>query len=532
VSRRQTLEILASASPADVQVRSLENEDHLVFPVVALIGNSVIQASNAPAPEYIPLDVIISSLSSWGSRPVICGAKQGHPKKNNRAVSAIDPEIFSSSKVGTIFNPSVNENGKLIFEVWVSLERCAEIGGDAETAREKIQSASEVINVSIGAAVEVREEQGSINGKDYSAVWESIEGDHLALLPVGLGACSVDMGCGAPRAMEAAAIEISAAKAVSVSKEIHIMENGEKSEKPANKPQNNPQNEDKRSLLSRFFSKFRSALVFDDGDSDQDLRQSLSKALKKVEPAFDWITAVYQETNVVVYMTYIVVGYSYASEYHYWRRTYSVGENGVVTLNNDAVEVYPKEVWETVNNSSNGSTVTTASEHSNSGSSSECSCQKGERNMSNEAKEKEDGKNVEPKVAAAETQSQSQPVQPVQITQEQILAALSSLSEEQILSARPELKAVVSKQRAAEEERKSELVKALTATGKLSEDKLKVRSLEDLEDMATLAGVGTDTKSPVDYSFRQAAELGTNPRSAESGWRSIPNSLGVKKAVG
>lgn len=519
---REQLQILASASPADVQVRSLENEDHLVFPVVALIGNTVIQASNAPTPEYIPLDVITSSLSSWGSRPVICGAKQGHPKKNNRAVSAIDPEIFSSSKVGTIFNPYVNDDGKLIFEVWVSLNRCADIGGDAEIAREKIQSQSEVINVSIGAAVDVREEQGSIGGKDYSAVWESIEGDHLALLPVGLGACSVDMGCGAPRAMEAGMINIQ--------KEIHIMEENE--QKPENKPDNQPKSDDKRSLLSRFFSKFRSALVFDDGESDQDLRQSLTKALKKVDPAFDWITAVYAESNVVVYMTYVIVGYSYTSEYHYWRRTYNISDSGVVTVNDDAVEVYPKEVWETVSNNNSSSaisdSVTTASHV-------ECSCQKGERNMGatiDPEKNKEEGKNVEPKVAAENATNANATVQPapVQITQEQIIAALSSLTEEQILSARPELKAVVTKQRAAEDERKSELVKALSATGKLSEDKLKVRSLEDLEDMAALVGVGSNTSSQVDYSFRQASEIKGGPRSAESGWRKIPDSLGVKKA--
>lgn len=525
MKHRHNLEILASASPANVQVRSLENEDHLVFPVVALIGNSVIQASNAPTPEYIPLDVIISSLSSWGSRPVICGAKQGHPKKNNRAVSAIDPEIFSSSKVGTIFNPSVNENGRLIFEVWVSLERCSEIGGDAEVAREKIQSQSEVINVSIGAAVEVREEVGSINGKDYSAVWESIEGDHLALLPVGLGACSVDMGCGAPRAMQAGAEAVATIATgianSSTQKEIHIMEENEQD--------NNPKSEDKRSLLSRFFSKFRSALVFDDGESDQDLRQSLTKALKKVDPAFDWITAVYAESNVVVYMTYVIVGYSYTSEYHYWRRTYNVSESGVVTVNDDAVEVYPKEAWETVSNSNNSSAnMATASSHIESGN--ECSCQKGERNMSDEVKEKDEGKNSEPKVAESNaTTVANSPVQ--QITQEQILAALSSLSEDQILAARPELKAVVSKQRAAEDERKSDLVKALSATGKLSEDRLKVRSLEDLEDMAALVGVGQTTNASVDYSFRQAKEFEKdNIRGAEN-WRKIPDSLG-KKAAG
>lgn len=522
-----TLNILASITPAETRIESLEGENHLVFPVVALIGDTVIQASNAPTPELIPVDVIVSSLDTWGSRPIICGSSSGHPKRNGKAVSAINPEIFTSSRIGTIFNPTVNESGKLILEAWMSLSRCADIGGDAKMALETIQN-GEVINVSVGAGVITRDEKGIANGTEYGAVWESITGDHLAFLPKSLGACSVDMGCGAPRVMEVREQEQSAN--LSVSKEIQIMEEN-------NEENKSEKIENKRSLLSRFFSKFRSALVFDDGESDQDLRSDLSKALKKVDSAFDWITCVYAEKNVVIYTTYIIAGYSYTSEYHYWRRTYSVGEDGSITLNDDAVEVYPKEVWETVKKDGTTETETKSIvTASMSGVNHDCSC-KGEKNMSTSEVKKEEKKEEvsEPKVAAGETEKiLKQATQNVnEGFDEQVLRALASLSEEQILSARPELKAIVSKQRQAEEARKGDLIKSLSALGKLTEDRLKLRSLEDLEEMAVLAGVNATVAAPVDYSFRQAAPIDGDIRAAENGWRKLPDPWNIgKKATG
>lgn len=527
MSRRYVEFRCSSDVSAEITTGVLENREHLIVPVVMLIGDTVIQASNAPTPEFIPADVIESSLiTAWNGRPVT----DGHPKRKNRAVSANDPEMLSAYRMGVLFNTRFEDN-KLKTSAWIDPERARELGGDAQLAVDKLTS-GESIDVSVGVIVETEERSGiSPDGTKYGAVWIEIDGDHLAFLPSSEGACNQSMGCGAPRIAQ------------SIREENH-MAVASATQTPASVPVAvDPvvQLSERKDFFSRLLSKFRPAMIFDDGQGDDELREILMTALKKVEPALDWICCVYPSSNAVIYMTIVTTLGSYEWIFKYWRRTYELSADGKsATLNNDAIEIRPKRVWETVDDSVTISEqdVETAEGHVRQGelraASASCSCQDQTRNANvnvnatddetrganmatvevNAAAERkdtidslistgrfaesdrkvlsempEDGwkmllrfKKEEPATAAAATV-------PATLTMDQALAAL------------PELASIVNTHRAAQNARKTDLVSKLAALGKIPEDKLATKSLEALEEMAVLAGVDSPP-SPVDYSVR------------------------------
>jgi hypothetical protein len=56
--------------------------------------------------------------------------------------------------------------------------------------------ASQPVEVSVGVFTDEDEDEGEYNGEQYSAIAKNHRPDHLALLPGGVGACSVEDGCG------------------------------------------------------------------------------------------------------------------------------------------------------------------------------------------------------------------------------------------------------------------------------------------------------------------------------------------------
>ena len=172
---------------------TMDGEEYLVIPVVALM-EGVIHPVNAATPEFVPLETLRKAAASWNGRPITIG----HPSRNGRQCSANDPKILDAVGIGKIFNSRV-EGTRLLQEAWINKKKAQKVNPEmyARLASDKIEE------VSVGAFVSAETRDGLYNGKPYKATWLSAEGDHLALLPGGRGACSVDMGCGACRAAEA-----------------------------------------------------------------------------------------------------------------------------------------------------------------------------------------------------------------------------------------------------------------------------------------------------------------------------------------
>lgn len=190
-----------------VRTEKLNGIEHLVVPVVALM-EGVIHPVNAETPEYVPASTIRRMASSFNGRPVTIG----HPVKDGRQCSANEPTIMESHAIGTIYH-SKADGSKLHMEAWIEKSKAQRLN------QEMYQRlcANQIEEVSVGAFVVADIKQGDFNGKKYKAMWKDATGDHLALLPGGRGACSVEMGCGACRTAEAYAIaegELRAAGAI------------------------------------------------------------------------------------------------------------------------------------------------------------------------------------------------------------------------------------------------------------------------------------------------------------------------------
>jgi len=173
-----------------ITTEMIGNREHFVIPVVALM-EGVIHAVNAETPEYVSADLLKQAAETWNKKPGMLY----HPKKDGKQCSAQDPTLIASSGIGTLRNARV-EGKKLLIDALVDKARTKELHPGLYVDLE----AGKPVEVSVGALVITDKKPGVYHGKPYKASWTFAEGDHLAFLPGGRGACSLEMGCGAHRA--------------------------------------------------------------------------------------------------------------------------------------------------------------------------------------------------------------------------------------------------------------------------------------------------------------------------------------------
>lgn len=187
------------AQTAELREAQFDGVDHVVVPVVAMVGDSVVHPVNAETPELVPSEVLAEAPRGWNGRPVL----PNHP--DGGRASANEPRTLENMRIGTLFDTRFDE-GRLKTEAWLDVARAESLGGDASDVVDRLRS-GETVEVSVGAWVTGSRRSGTRNGRRFEFVWTNVIPDHLAILPVGAeGACSVDMGCGAPR--EAQGFEI------------------------------------------------------------------------------------------------------------------------------------------------------------------------------------------------------------------------------------------------------------------------------------------------------------------------------------
>jgi hypothetical protein len=173
-----------------------EGRQHLKVPVVALV-EGVLHASNADDDERVLSEDMLASLDAWEGMPFT----MDHPQMDGRRLSASDPEIKRLYAFGFVRNAHMSEDGKrLLMDAILDPERAALVGKKAVRLMERAE-AGETVDVSVGVFVGTEDGVGEYNGKRYATTWRGIRPDHLAGLPEGVnGACSLEMGCGLPRA--------------------------------------------------------------------------------------------------------------------------------------------------------------------------------------------------------------------------------------------------------------------------------------------------------------------------------------------
>lgn len=193
MSELRQVHLRGATSAASTQ--RLDGREYLVVPVVALM-DGVIHAVNAKTPERVTVATLEKAAHTWNGKPLTLG----HPVRDGRQCSANDPKIIEAQSFGFIANSHV-KGQKMLQHAWCDVAKLEMLGQHELLKRLREEKMCEV---SVGAFVVTDAVAGEHNGKAFKATWleGEVSGDHLAFLPNGIGACSIEMGCGAHRAAE------------------------------------------------------------------------------------------------------------------------------------------------------------------------------------------------------------------------------------------------------------------------------------------------------------------------------------------
>ena len=163
---------------------TMEGKDFTVVPMVMLVEGV---HAGSDGPLYYPAEELAKIPAVWNHKPVVVY----HPQINGQGVSACDPEVLTTHKIGVIMN-TVFEDGKLKAEAWLDMERVAIVDNRIAEAIEN----NETLELSTGLFTDTQQISGTWNGEDYSTVAINYRPDHLAVLPDQKGACSIEDGAG------------------------------------------------------------------------------------------------------------------------------------------------------------------------------------------------------------------------------------------------------------------------------------------------------------------------------------------------
>ena len=258
--------ITSQVKVADTREETLMGRKHLVVPVVALV-EMVLESSTSDAPELALAEEFGANPLAWNGRPIVVN----HPELNGEKVSASLTDVVDKEKIGEIYNTVVDDK-KLKLEAWIDLERAESLGGVISDTVAKLQSGEEIIEVSTGLFSNIEKKAGKFNEKDYKGVWRNVVPDHLAILSEATGACSIEDGCGAPRANTAAA---------SCACPVH--------DDPAAA----------KSLFAKVKDKWNIFRIAGTGMTNEAKRNFLSTAIReKLGTRYVWLMAVYEDTVV------------------------------------------------------------------------------------------------------------------------------------------------------------------------------------------------------------------------------------------
>jgi hypothetical protein len=164
-------------------IQMLDNEEHLVVPVVAAIEtvmNRLLYTKNE----------MQKSIQGWNGVPITVG----HPETDEGYASANSPSMLEKFGIGKFFNVKYDDGIK--GEIWINLKNAMKKGFNQIIS--KLEQ-GEMMEVSTGLLCEVMETKGVFNSREYDGMAVNILPDHLAVLPNEKGACSIQDGCGAMR---------------------------------------------------------------------------------------------------------------------------------------------------------------------------------------------------------------------------------------------------------------------------------------------------------------------------------------------
>jgi hypothetical protein len=190
----------AVSEPDTVFIRGRE---YVIIPVVALV-EGVRHPHGAPHPELILADSFGRYPDTWDGRPVVVN----HPvDAEGRPCMASQPHILEEVFLGYMFDSRI-EDGKLKVNAYLDLAAIEAAESDLVKNMWQRLLDGEIIEVSVGAIVEIIAQTGTYGSTKYSGKWDTVIPDHLAFLSDAEGACSIEDGCGTFRTQSSGKIQL------------------------------------------------------------------------------------------------------------------------------------------------------------------------------------------------------------------------------------------------------------------------------------------------------------------------------------
>ena len=169
-----------------VRYENHQGRRHMVVPVIMMV-EGVHCGSHGPV--YHSADELRRHCEAWNGIPVLVN----HPEQDGHNVSANQPAIVEREVLGRVYNCQFDEERRgLRAEVWLD-------EGVIQFRHPELMAhlaAGDPMDVSIGAFTDDEPAEGLWNGEAYTAISHNYRPDHLALLPHARGACSWADGCG------------------------------------------------------------------------------------------------------------------------------------------------------------------------------------------------------------------------------------------------------------------------------------------------------------------------------------------------
>lgn len=356
-SASRFVSLKAMADGSLLRLATLHDKEYLVVPIVSAVGDQVWWPANSDVPELVPADVLESAFWSRNNRPIVAG----HPRVNGEYVSANSPEILEKYSFGHLFAAKFDDK-RVKVEAWFDKTRANEVGPAAIDVINRLES-GEQIEVSEGNMVISEAKEGELDGKPYKSIWISCVNDHLATVLE--GACNNKMGCGGPRVNQTKLeVGMKADPGKGKFKDPFRIEGSEK----------------KSGMLQRMLASMSNSLKA--AMSGNELRMRLFKALSEAQPGVSYVYDEDTETKQVIYCVVVSYGdyWDAESEYHFYRRSFNMTPEGVVSVNDDAIEVEWFEGWKdapvTTTETIAGITAATTTTATLEVSDSTCSCKK------------------------------------------------------------------------------------------------------------------------------------------------------------
>lgn len=166
-----------------IRRETLNGRQYLVAPL-CLIVPGVLHGSSGPL--LYTLSEIRRNPSAWNHVPIVVE----HPVIGGRAVSARIPEVLNSTAIGIVLRARATD--RLIAEGWFDIEATRRVNPRILSALKR----GKRLEVSTGLRLDIDPRAGTYGGRDYVGIARNFQPDHLAILPRGVGACSVRDGCG------------------------------------------------------------------------------------------------------------------------------------------------------------------------------------------------------------------------------------------------------------------------------------------------------------------------------------------------